>query len=180
MDYFQKQLPGGVLWEKVFLEISQNSQENTCARLSFLIKLHAEACNSGTGVFPLNFVQFLRTPFLTAHLQWLLLYFFSTFLFSTKIVNFYHSYFQPKWSHYWCLFDFKKFSKLLFFLTIELQYVGFLLSRPLTVDSMFFTYLKTLIPLVSFYTPWKTSENLWYFKNNVKQKAVITSSQKKQ
>ena len=24
-----------VLWEKVFLEISQNSQENTCARVSF-------------------------------------------------------------------------------------------------------------------------------------------------
>ena len=31
----------GVLWKKVFLEISQNSQENTCARVSFLIKLHA-------------------------------------------------------------------------------------------------------------------------------------------
>ena len=28
---------GGVLLEKVFLEISQNSQENTCARVSILI-----------------------------------------------------------------------------------------------------------------------------------------------
>ena len=28
---------GGVLQERVFLEISQNSQENSCARLSFLI-----------------------------------------------------------------------------------------------------------------------------------------------
>ena len=27
--------------KKVFLEISQNSQENTSARVSFLIKLHA-------------------------------------------------------------------------------------------------------------------------------------------
>ena len=27
--------------KKVFLEISQNSQENTCARVSFLIKLEA-------------------------------------------------------------------------------------------------------------------------------------------
>ena len=27
--------------ENVFLEISQNSQENTCARVSFLIKLQA-------------------------------------------------------------------------------------------------------------------------------------------
>ena len=28
---------------KAFLEISQNSQENTCARVSFLMKLQAEA-----------------------------------------------------------------------------------------------------------------------------------------
>ena len=31
--------------KKVFLEILQNSQENTCARVSFLINLQAEACN---------------------------------------------------------------------------------------------------------------------------------------
>ena len=31
--------------KKVFLEISQNSQENTCARISFFIKLQADACN---------------------------------------------------------------------------------------------------------------------------------------
>ena len=31
----------GVLCKKVFLEISQNSQENTCARPSFVIKLQA-------------------------------------------------------------------------------------------------------------------------------------------
>ena len=30
---------GGVLLEKVFLETLQNSQENTCAKVSFLIKL---------------------------------------------------------------------------------------------------------------------------------------------
>ena len=29
--------------KKVFLEISQNSQENACARVSFLIKLQATA-----------------------------------------------------------------------------------------------------------------------------------------
>ena len=28
--------------KKVFLEISQNSQENTCARVSFLIKLQGQ------------------------------------------------------------------------------------------------------------------------------------------
>ena len=32
---------GGILEENVFLEISQNSQKNTCARVSFLIKLQA-------------------------------------------------------------------------------------------------------------------------------------------
>ena len=40
--------------KKVFLEISQNSQENTCARASVLVKLHAYAYwkrDSGTGVF---------------------------------------------------------------------------------------------------------------------------------
>ena len=31
----------GVLYKKVLLQISQNSQENTCARVSFLIKLQA-------------------------------------------------------------------------------------------------------------------------------------------
>ena len=31
----------GFLCKKVFLQISQNSQENTCARVSFLIKLQA-------------------------------------------------------------------------------------------------------------------------------------------
>ena len=38
---------GGVLWEKVFLEISQNLLEKTCARVSFLTKLQALAlaCN---------------------------------------------------------------------------------------------------------------------------------------
>ena len=31
--------------KKVFLEISQNSQENTCPRVSFLISCIPEACN---------------------------------------------------------------------------------------------------------------------------------------
>ena len=39
----QKQSCGGVLYKKAFLEISQNSQENTCARVSFLVKLQASS-----------------------------------------------------------------------------------------------------------------------------------------
>ena len=45
-----------VFCKKVFLKIPQNSQENTCARVSFLMKLQAsglqlyEKRDSGTGV----------------------------------------------------------------------------------------------------------------------------------
>ena len=49
----------GVLWKKVFLEVSQNSQEKTCAKVSLLLKKRLwHRC------FPVNFVKFLRTPFL--------------------------------------------------------------------------------------------------------------------
>ena len=67
----------GVLWKEVFLEISQNSQENTCAKVSFLIKLWSsdlqiscrpQTCNlikkeTLAQVFPVNFAKFIRTPF---------------------------------------------------------------------------------------------------------------------
>ena len=36
----------GVLCKKVLLEISQNLQENICARVSVLIKLHASGLHS--------------------------------------------------------------------------------------------------------------------------------------
>ena len=66
--------------KKVFLEIPQNSQENTCARVSFLIKLQASPATllqkrPWHWCFPVNFAKFLRTPFFTQHLWWLLLYF---------------------------------------------------------------------------------------------------------
>ena len=50
--------------KKVFLEISQNSQENTCARVSFLIKLQALKKGLWHRCFTVNFAKFLRTPFL--------------------------------------------------------------------------------------------------------------------
>ena len=56
---------------KVFLETSQNSQKNTCARVSFLIKLQASVS---------KFIKketlaarFLRTPFFKEYFRWLLL-----------------------------------------------------------------------------------------------------------
>ena len=55
--------------KKMFLEISKNSQENTCARVSSLIKKRLwHLC------FPVSFAKFPRTPFLTEHLWWLLLW----------------------------------------------------------------------------------------------------------
>ena len=64
--------------KKVFLEILQNSQESTCARVSFLLKLQAEACNfikkeTLTQVFCCEFSKFLRTTFLKEHLRCMLL-----------------------------------------------------------------------------------------------------------
>ena len=58
--------------KKVFLKILQNSQENTCARVSFfpatLLKRRLwHRC------FPVIFAKFLRMPFLTEHLRWLFL-----------------------------------------------------------------------------------------------------------
>ena len=74
-----------VFCKKVLLQISQNSQENICARVSLLIELQAQACNfikneALAQMFPVNFVQFLRTPFYIEHF-WCLL------LFSAKIIN---------------------------------------------------------------------------------------------
>ena len=55
--------------KKVVLEISQNSQESTCARDSFLIKLQAWPStllkkSLWHRCFPVNYAKFLRTPFL--------------------------------------------------------------------------------------------------------------------
>ena len=62
----------GVLSKKVFLKISQNSQENSCARLSFLIKLQVLGLRPAALLkkklwyrrFPVNLAKFLRTTFL--------------------------------------------------------------------------------------------------------------------
>ena len=59
----------GVLCWKVFSEISQNLRENTCARVSYLIKLlNFIKKETLVLVFPVNFVKFIRAPFFTEHL----------------------------------------------------------------------------------------------------------------
>ena len=42
---WQKQSPRGGLYQKMFFEISQKWQENTCAKVSFLKKLQVEPWN---------------------------------------------------------------------------------------------------------------------------------------
>ena len=68
--------------KKVFLAISQNSQENTCARVSSLKKRLRHRC------FPVNFAKFLGTRFLQNTSGRLLLFIItSEFLFRPEIVN---------------------------------------------------------------------------------------------
>ena len=56
--------------KKVFSEISQNLQENTCSRVRPATLLKKRLWRRW---FPVNFAKFLRTSFLTEHLRWLLL-----------------------------------------------------------------------------------------------------------
>ena len=70
-------------FKKVFLEIWQNSQEKTCARASFLMKLLVKANNfikketdtnvMLTQMFSCEFCEIFKNIFLTEHLHWLLL-----------------------------------------------------------------------------------------------------------
>ena len=61
--------------KEVLLEISQNSQENSCTKVSFLIKLQPSTLlkkRLWDRCFPVNFAKFLRAAFLTEYLWWLL------------------------------------------------------------------------------------------------------------
>ena len=64
--------------KKVFIVILENSKENVCARVSFLIKLQASGLRPETLLkkrlwhrcFSVNFAKFLKTSFLlTEHLR---------------------------------------------------------------------------------------------------------------
>ena len=60
--------------KKVFLKISQYSQENTCAGVSFLIKTLLKK-RLWRRCFPVTLAKFLKAPFLREHLRWLLVKF---------------------------------------------------------------------------------------------------------
>ena len=61
-------------FKKVFVKISQNSQEDTCARVSFLIKSEASACNfvkneAQAQVFFCKFYEIFKNTFFIEHLR---------------------------------------------------------------------------------------------------------------
>ena len=53
----------------MFLEISQNSQENTCVRVYFLINLQDFKKDSLAQVFSYEFCEISKTTFFTGHFQ---------------------------------------------------------------------------------------------------------------
>ena len=74
---------------KGFLKISQNLQENTCVRVSFLIKLQGEACNfikkeTLVQMFLCEFCKIFKDTFFIEHFPWLLVDYYTR----------HHSYFQ--------------------------------------------------------------------------------------
>ena len=85
--------------KKVFLEIPQNSHENTSARVSFLINLQALGLRPATLLkrrlwhtcFPVNFVKFLRTPIFIEHIWWLRLHWGEVFVYETIFSKFWNS-----------------------------------------------------------------------------------------
>ena len=76
MESYSEVATKGVLQEKVSLAIFQNSQENNCARFSFLIKLQASAFNffikeTLAQVFSCEFSKISKKTFFT-ELLWVL------------------------------------------------------------------------------------------------------------
>ena len=73
-----------VLSEKVFLEISQNLQENTCARVSFLIKLLFKKETLAL-VLSCEFYEISKNTFFAEHIRVTASYLSSRFLMSIAI-----------------------------------------------------------------------------------------------
>ena len=87
--YTRKQ-PPEMFCKKVFLEISQNSQENTSARVSFLVAGSFIEKGPRHGCFPVNFAKVLKTPFLQNASQRLLLLLLTFSIFFSRKYVFSH------------------------------------------------------------------------------------------
>ena len=84
VEYFRSTHPE-VFCKKGVLRNFLNSQGNTCARVSFLIKLLKKRL--WQRCFPANFVKFLRTPFFSEHFLWLLLVFAARKIDTKEIIS---------------------------------------------------------------------------------------------
>ena len=78
--------------KRVFLEISQNSQKNTCASFFFNKVAGLRSATLLKKIlwhryFPMNFAKFLRKPFPTKHLRWLLLFCAYSHCFSYYLIS---------------------------------------------------------------------------------------------
>ena len=69
----QKQSFGGILLKKMFLKILKNSQENTCAKVSFLQKSFIKKEDLAQ-IFSCEFCEIDKKPIFIEHLRWLFLY----------------------------------------------------------------------------------------------------------
>ena len=72
--YFSQKQSPEVFCKKVSIKISQYSQENTCARVSFLLKLQASDCKftkkeTLAQVFSCEFCKISKNTFFTEHLR---------------------------------------------------------------------------------------------------------------
>ena len=113
--------------KKVFLEISQTLQENTCVNVSFFNKITWLRPATLLKIrlwhrcFPVNFAKFLRTPFITKHLWWLLL-----ITVNISDVCFWFKFKAFKWFKSGIFFSLKSLSSVLFsFPMLFLSFSGF-------------------------------------------------------
>ena len=107
--------------KKVSLEILQNLQENTCARVSFLIKLQGWGLQLWHWCIPVNLMKFLRTPF-SQNIPGG--YFWRTPSNEKKKRSLYLETFKIKISSHWylfILFHFGKSSKTKFGMSLSLR-----------------------------------------------------------
>ena len=137
----------------MFFEISQTSQENTCVRASFLIKLQVSACNVTKNetlakVFSCEFCKLYKNTFFTKHVR-------TT---ASKIIMYYVLLLQKITIDYY-----------LFFIFVQILFHFFKMLR-FRIFLLFFSYFRltfkwfwNLLPSLIFPRPLKSKTNAEIF-----------------
>ena len=134
----------------VFLKIFENSQENPCAWVSFLIKLQSWVSatllqkETLTGVFLWILPNLLRTSFLTKHLRWL---FLSSAQMSDVLIIYLQKHFSRVFKKKFFVYSFFKKSpqSLFFFFFLEVLFFDVndvVLVFLLLTSNIFHTFFK--------------------------------------